>query len=285
MVQVINAGRGSGSGFLISSTEILSAAHVVGDSDTPIQVRFASGLVRPATRIGSDEESDVSLLRIQAVACSPLRLCENEVDLGAIGRPIRAVGFAPKLTTSSGIIAGRLGDPELSDVGVSHVGPAHYGFVSLDLSTYSGMSGGPLLATSGCAAGMVLASGALNFRPSFAAPARSLREVLHQLRKNGRVLRGFLGVETEAVALSEQSVALRVRAVVPNGPASLAELEVGSDIRSISDVQIHSLAELRGNVAFNGPGPIKLTAYKGGSVRSLNVVLAPYVRGQSDKYF
>ncbi len=190
-----NAPRSLGSGILISKDgEILTNYHVVRHADT-IKVKLADQTEYEARLVGKDERTDLALIRIRRSGGNLpyARLgSSNQLDVGdwvmAIGNP-----FGLEHTVTAGIVSakGRV------------IGAGPYdNFIQTDASINPGNSGGPLINASGEVVGVnsaIFSQGGGNTGIGFAIPIDLAKKVADQLRKHGRVVRGWLGIRAQDV--------------------------------------------------------------------------------------
>ncbi len=180
-----------GSGVIVSREgHILTNHHVIANMQR-VQVQLTDGRVEPAQLIGSDEATDIAVLKIEAKNLEPLRFGDSdEVRAGqlvfAIGNP-----FGLQETVTQGIVSAK-GRRAMADSGVE--------FLQTDAAVNTGNSGGPLLNIRGEIVGI---NSAIYSAPqkegawlgiSFAIPSNTARHTLESLLKSGRVIRGYLGI-------------------------------------------------------------------------------------------
>jgi serine protease Do len=208
-----NSGRSLGSGILISRDgEVLTSYHVVRSADI-IKVRLSDHSEYEARLVGKDVKTDLALIKIRRSggALPFARLgSSSQLDVGdwvmAIGNP-----FGLEHTVTAGIVSakGRV------------IGAGPYdSFIQTDASINPGNSGGPLINAIGEVVGVNSAifsqSGGGNIGIGFAIPIDLAKKVSDQLRKNGRVVRGWLGI--------------RAQDITPQTAAALGLARPGGDI-------------------------------------------------------
>ena len=235
-----------GSGFVVSSDgTILTNAHVVTDSGnraTSVKVVFKlqkGGETEtrevPATIVGSDETSDVAILKVdpaKAPRLVPLELGDSSsVEVGeavvAIGNPL---GY--DFSVTSGIVSATNRNLESPNGSVIADG------IQTDAAINEGNSGGPLIASSGKVIGIneqIASQSGGNQGLGFAVPIATARDVLQQIEAKGSVSYGYLGVQGQTLTLDvARALGLRasdgvlVAAVDPGSPAADAGLRGGS---------------------------------------------------------
>jgi Do/DeqQ family serine protease len=268
--------RGLGSGVVVSSDGyILTNHHVIAGADQ-IKVEFTDRRVFVAKLVGSDEPSDLSLLKIDALNLPSLTLGDSdEVEVGdvvlAVGNPL-GIGQ----TVTMGIVSAK---------GRSTVGDGSYeDFLQTDAPINQGNSGGALVNLQGRLVGInsqIVSTSQGNIGIGFAIPANMARHVMQALRAEGRVHRGQLGVRVEPVTsdlaeslgLASVSGAV-VNAVERGGAAERAGLKAGDVILSFNGKPVEDFNALRNRVAESTPGSnASLVVVRDGKERSLTVRL------------
>ena len=225
--------QGLGSGFVFESDGyIITNHHVVADADE-VKVRFNGGIDREfeAEVIGTDEQTDLALLKIEADEPLPALKLGNSADI-RVGEDVIAVGnpFGLGGTVTRGIVSAMGRD--------INAGP-YVDFIQTDAAINRGNSGGPLFDMEGNVIGVnsaIYSPSGGNVGVGFAIPSDLVREVVAQLKEDGTVERGWLGVAiqtvtqdiADAMGLDEATGAL-VANVVEDAPATGA-LEVGDVI-------------------------------------------------------
>jgi serine protease Do len=268
--------RGLGSGVVVSSDGyILTNHHVIAGADQ-IKVEFTDRRVFVAKMVGSDEPSDLALLKIEASSLPSLTLGDSdEVQVGdvvlAVGNPL-GIGQ----TVTMGIVSAK---------GRSTVGDGSYeDFLQTDAPINQGNSGGALVNLQGQLVGInsqIVSTSQGNIGIGFAIPANMARHVMHALRTDGRVHRGQLGVRVEAVTsdLAETLGLASVSGAVVNSVerGSAAErggLKAGDVILSFNGKPVEDFNALRNRVAESQPGSsASLLVVRDGKERSLTVRL------------
>ena len=208
-----NNSRSLGSGILISRDgEILTSYHVVRSADT-IKVKLADQTEHEARLIGKDDRTDLALIKIRRSGGNlPFAKLGNSSQL-EVGDWVMAIGnpFGLEHTVTAGIVSakGRV------------IGAGPYdNFIQTDASINPGNSGGPLISAEGEVIGVntaIFSQSGGNVGIGFAIPIDLAKKVLEQLRKNGKVVRGWLGVRAQDLSAT-QSASLSVTRV----PADLA---------------------------------------------------------------
>lgn len=254
------ARMGLGSGFIISSDGyILTNNHVVDGADS-VLVRMSDRREFNAEIVGTDPRSDLALLRIDASGLPMVKLAGNdELEVGewvlAIGSP-----FGLDYSVSAGIVSakGRSLPTERNENYVP--------FIQTDVAINPGNSGGPLFNLDGEVVGVnsqIFTRSGGSIGLSFAVPVSVVRNVVEQLKENGRVTRGWLGVTiqdvdknlAESFGLKRPSGAL-VAEVSPDSPAARAGLHSGDIIVTFDGRDIPTSGSLPHVVGLVSPGSV-----------------------------
>ena len=239
-----------GSGVIIDAKHgyVLTNHHVIDNADD-VQVTLADGRTVKAEFLGSDADTDIALIRIPADKLTEIKLADSsQLRVGdfvvAIGNPF---GFTQ--TVTSGIV---------SAIGRSGIrGLGYQNFIQTDASINPGNSGGALVDLEGRLVGINTASfnpqGSMagNIGLGLAIPSNLARNVVEQLLKNGTVVRGTLGLETQnltaqmaqALKLDSQRGALVTR-VLPGSAGAAAGVQPGDVIVGANDQRMDSAEAL-----------------------------------------
>ncbi len=267
--------RGAGSGFIIDNDGYVVTNHHVIDGADEIIVRLADRREYVAQLIGSDEQSDIALLKIDAEDLAMLSFGEStELRQGewvmAIGSP-----FNFDQTVTAGIVSAK---------GRSNNRQTYVPFIQTDVAINQGNSGGPLLNMNGDVVGVnswILTSGGGYIGLSFAIPSEVVQSTIAQLRENGRVERGLLGVMVgpvsremaEAMNLDRPTGAL-VNDVSEGGSAQRAGIQPGDIILTFDDQPVEESSDLPPLVGANPPGTRAVVVVsRDGGRESFEVVL------------
>jgi len=263
---------GQGSGFVVDADgHIVTNSHVVGNA-TAVRVTFANGLSLPARLVGQDDATDIALLKVDPP--QPLRpLRFGRANASRVGDWIVAVGNPYGLggTVTAGILSARG-----RDIGA---GPFD-DFLQTDAPINPGNSGGPLFNL----AGEVIGVNTAIFSPvgasvgiGFATPAEIVAPVVQELRANGRIARGWLGVSAELLPPApgrESSAGVRIAQVAQGGPAARAGLRAGDVVTAVNDTPIDSPRTLARTVAQLPPGSnARLSVVRQGRPQQVTVPL------------
>ena len=226
-----------GSGVIVSELGlILTNEHVVASADE-IEVALADGRKLSAKVVGSDPETDLAVLKIEAEKLPAITFAADEkLNVGdvvlAIGNP-----FGVGQTVTQGIV---------SALGRNHLGINTYeNFIQTDASINPGNSGGALIDASGNLIGINSAIYSRNggsMGIGFAIPASIAKQVMEQIAVNGSVTRGWIGIEAQDITpeLAEsfklkQATGSLIAGVLQNSPADLAGLKAGDILLAINN--------------------------------------------------
>ncbi|WP_139852429.1 S1C family serine protease [Acinetobacter pullicarnis] len=248
---------------------ILTNNHVIAQAEQ-IVVSLQDGRRAEATVVGTDPDTDLAVIKINLdnLPVLPFKLSGNEVGdvVLAIGNP-----FGVGQTVTQGIISatGR------SDLGIN----TYEDFIQTDAAINPGNSGGALIDVAGNLIGVNTAifsqsGGSLGI--GFSIPAKVCQQVLNSILKDGRVIRGWLGISLVAPkqddVLSAKPAGVIVADVLKNGPAALAGLKLGDKIVKVNDEDITSASHLINYVALQAPNTeIQIEVVRGNQPILLNV--------------
>ena len=268
--------RSMGSGFVISEDGYILTNHHVVDQATEIQVLFADRREYTATIVGSDRRSDLALLKIDATDLPTLSFAEaDELRAGdwvlAIGSP-----FGLDYSVTAGIVSA-IGRSIPTEKGENYVP-----FIQTDVAINPGNSGGPLFNLDGEVVGInsqIYSRSGGSIGLSFSIPTSVALTVVDQLKKNGTVQRGWLGVVmqdvdkalAESLELGKPQGAL-INAVEPDGPADDAGIVPGDVIIRFNGQPIIDSGDLPHVVGAIAPGKkVKVEVYREGKSKTINV--------------
>ncbi len=267
--------KSQGSGFILESDGyILTNRHVVENAES-VTVFLSDRREFEAEVVGSDEGTDVALLKIKAKKLPTVTIGDS--DKTKQGEWVMAIGapFGFDHTVTSGIISAKK-----RQIGR---GQQYVPFIQTDVAINPGNSGGPLINMNGKVIGMnsqiwTRSGGYMGI--SFAIPIELAIDVANQLKKHGKVSRGFIGVtyqdvdynQAKAFGLDEVYGAL-IPEVSVDGPADEAGLQSGDIVLSINHQKIDRAADLPFTVGRTHPGdkvPFKIL--RAGKTETITVV-------------
>ena len=240
-----------GSGVIVTNEgHIITNNHVVTDRQgrpvDQIEVQLSDGRTKKARVVGADDQVDLAVLKIDEPGVKPLKLADSDmVQPGdfvlAIGNPL---GFEE--TVTDGIISSK-GRPNRSD--------AFAGLLQTNAAINPGNSGGPLINIRGEVIGINTAIASTTGGSQglgFAIPSNTVHMALESLLKQGRIIRGYLGIQTGTLqrgASGSDTEGVTVGEVVSGSPAEQAGLQPGDVIRKFDGHEVQNLRALRTLVA------------------------------------
>jgi serine protease Do len=268
--------EGAGSGFVIDRDGyIVTNHHVVSDSEKVV-VTFQDGEQLDATLVGQDPKTDLALLKVEADRELPF-VTFADSDKARVGEWVLAIGnpFGLGGTATAGIISARGRDIQS--------GP-YDDYMQIDAPINRGNSGGPVFNISGEVIGVntaIFSPNGGNIGIGFAIPANQAASVVAQLKDDGAVERGWLGVQIQSIdedlaktlELDEAEGAL-VAEVMGDSPAAAAGFEPGDVVTRFGNAEIDSARTLSRVVAGHKPGDsVEVRVIRRGEARELDVKL------------
>jgi len=275
-------GNGTGTGFIIDGDGyILTNNHVVESADI-ITVTLQNEKEYKAHLVGADPKTDIALIKIieetgEHASFSHLDLGDSEkVEVGewvvAIGNP-----FGLSHTVTTGVVSAK----------GRNIGAGPYDeFIQTDASINPGNSGGPLLNMNGEVIGIntaIFSGSGGNVGIGFALPINMAKGILDELKQNGKVTRGWLGVMIQKITPElQESFKLKnplgalVNDIAPNGPAERGGMKRGDVITRFDGVEITSMETLPKQVASIKPGKsVKVEVIREGKNKVLDIKIEP----------
>lgn len=234
-VDVSDDEQALGAGIIISAAGyVVTNAHVM-ENAKKITLQLPSGETFAANLVGVDEKTDIALLKVK----NPINLEAGhfgDSDAIRVGNQVFAIGnpFGLGNSVSLGIISAKERDIDKG---------AYDNFLQTDAAINQGNSGGPLFNMDGKIIGMstaIFSEDGKNVGVGFATPSNVVKWVVSQLKENGKVIRGWLGMSVQKVFTKDDanSEALIVSAMEENSPAAKAGLKVGDKILSFGQVSL-----------------------------------------------
>jgi serine protease Do len=275
---------GLGSGVIVSKDGyIVTNNHVVENADE-IKVGLTDGRELPAKVVGTDAKSEIAVLKVDASDLTPLPLADS--DQIEVGDLVLAVGnpFGIGQTVTMGIV---------SATGRATLGLDYEDFIQTDAAINPGNSGGALVDAEGRLIGIntaILSRSGGNQGIGFAVPSNLARSVMESLIKNGRVIRGFMGVNIQDVTpglakefnLPQNTTGALVAEVTPRSPADKAGLKSGDVIIEFDGKPVKDSRHLKLQVAQVAPGtkvPVKFL--RDGDEKTAEVVLKEFPKDEA----
>jgi len=265
---------GIGTGFIIDkSGHIITNNHVVEGADT-IKVKLKDEREFEAKIIGRDPQTDLALIKIEAKGDLPVANLGRSADL-KVGQWVVAVGspFGLEQTVTAGIVSAKgrvIGSGPYDD------------FIQTDASINPGNSGGPLLNLNGEVVGINTAIIAHGQGIGFAIPVDMAAKIVAQLKENGEVTRGWLGVNIQDLKGdlaeyygSKQSAGVLVTDVIPGNPADKAGIKAKDIITAVNGEKVQNSRELTAKAATLPVGETtKITVVRDGQEKTFDVKVA-----------
>lgn len=264
-----------GSGFIISSDGyILTAAHVV-ENAKEIVVKLTDRREFVAKAVGADRRSDVALLKIDAVNLPKVNI--GDPTKLRVGEWVLAIGspFGFENSATAGIVSAK---------GRSLPTESYVPFIQTDVAINPGNSGGPLFNLNGEVVGInsQIYSRTGGFMGlSFSVPIDMAVQISKQLKANGKVKRGWIGVTIQDVTRElAQSFGMTkphgalISDILPNGPAAKSELKVGDVVVEYEGQTIDLSSDLPPRVGLTAPGSrVKLGIIRGGKPQQVWITI------------
>jgi len=265
-----------GSGVIVSpSGYIITNNHVVNSADE-IDVVLSDDRTAIAKVVGNDPETDLALLKIDLPDLPAITL--GHIEKASVGDVVLAIGnpFGVGQTITMGII---------SALGRNHLEiNAFENFIQTDAAINPGNSGGALIDTNGNLLGInsaIFSQSGGSLGIGFAIPVSTVKSVMEEIMKNGRVIRGWIGVEPQKITpeLAEifgvkGKTGILISAVVRGGPASQAGVKPGDILMKVNDTEVTDQTSMMNLVAQLPPNKkAKLTFLREGKMLIVDVLV------------
>ncbi|HQR83137.1 MAG TPA: Do family serine endopeptidase, partial [Thiotrichales bacterium] len=264
-----------GTGFIISADGyIITNHHVIADADE-ITVRFSDRKELSAKVIGSDERTDIALLKVEAKGLPTVTL--GQTSKLKVGEWVLAIGspFGFEATVTQGIVSAK--ERTLPD-------DTYVPFIQSDVAINPGNSGGPLFNLAGEVVGInsqIYSRSGGFMGLSFSIPIEVAMNTVDQLKRNGRVIRGYLGVNVQEVTseLSEsfgmdKPKGALVTEVFPDTPAAKAGIKAGDIVLSVNGREVNKSGSLPPVIGMTPVGqPVDIKLLRQGRLMNVTVVI------------
>src|SRR5574343_407161 len=266
--------RGVGSGFILTSDGyIMTNAHVVDGADEVV-VTMTDKREFKAKIVGADKRTDVAVVKISATGLPAVKV--GDVSRLKVGEWVMAIGspFGLENTVTAGIVSAKQRDTG-----------DYLPFIQTDVAINPGNSGGPLINMRGEVVGInsqIYSRSGGFMGISFSIPMDEAMRVSEQLRSQGRVTRGRIGVQidqvtkevAESLGLGKPQGVL-IRGVEEGSPAEKAGLEAGDIITRFDGKAIDKASDLPRLVGNTKPGSrVNVTVFRRGASKDLNITVA-----------
>jgi len=247
--------RGAGTGFIIDASGLILTNHHVVDGADRIMVRLTDGRNLHATRVGSDPDTDIALIKVESTRPLPYAVL-GDSDALRVGEWVVAIGnpLAYEHTVTVGVVSfiGR----KLFDSSLDR-------YIQTDAAINFGNSGGPLINARGEVIGINAAISSRAANIGFAVPINQARAILPQLRDKGHVSRGYIGVSLRDVdpdvqrslGLTNSDGAL-VQDVTPGSPGARAGIRTYDLIVAVDGKAVSGNDQLIQLIASRQPGTV-----------------------------
>ncbi len=272
--------RGIGSGVVVTADGYILTNHHVVDGAEQIKVDLSDRRTLDAKVVGTDQPSDLAVLKINATNLSVLTLGDS--DRARVGDVVLAIGNPLGLdqTVTAGIVSAK---GRATGVGAGNFED----FIQTDAPINQGNSGGALINTNGELVGInsqILTPSGGSIGIGFAIPSNMARGVMDQLIKSGKVRRGQLGVIVQPVTSDiAQSLDLKdvrgviVGTVVAGGAGERAGLKQGDVILALNDQPVNDSNQLRNRIAGTPPNTdVTLNILRDGREQQLKATLGEF---------
>jgi len=275
----------AGSGVIVDADRgyILTNHHVVADADE-IQVSLVGGEILDAEVVGSDEATDIALIKVEADDLVEMPIGDSEVV--RVGDFVLAIGnpFGLEHTVTSGIVSA------LGRTGISRTG--YEDFIQTDASINPGNSGGALVNMRGELVGInsaIISRSGGNVGIGFAVPTKIASSIMNQILDYGEVRRGLLGVSIQTID-SEVAKALEIdiesgaliSLIEPGSAAEEAGLRVDDIIVAVNDKKTSGASELHNTIGLMGSGEkVEIDFVRGDEELSTTAILGEQRRSAS----
>ena len=265
-----------GSGFIIGSDgQIITNAHVVDGADE-VTVVLSDKREFKAKVLGADKRTDIALLKIEAKDLPKVTI--GDPDKMKVGEWVVAIGkpFGLENTMTAGIVSAKG-----RDLPQENLVP----FIQTDVAINPGNSGGPLFNMKGEVVGinsLIYSRTGGYMGLAFAIPIDVAMNTVAQLKEKGRVTRGRIGVQIQAISKEEAEAfglgaprGALVNGVEKDGPAAKSGVEVGDIILKADGKDVHTSSELPRIISVVRPGnKINLTVWRKGAQKDIAVTVA-----------
>jgi serine protease Do len=269
--------RSEGSGFIVRADGVILTNHHVISRAHSVTVRLSDNRRFPGEVVGSDERSDIAVVRVAARDLPVLEFADGVA--AQIGQSVYAIGvpFGQEWSFSAGILSGKNRSRLL---GPTSETPLFEDYLQTDAFINAGHSGGPLLDSEGRVLGMNTLIARVERGLAFAIPAYFLQSTLDQILAEGRVRRPWIGVRVETLGESaglQQCLAgaesgAVVLSIESEGPAFKSELRPGDVVQFVDGIRISSSAEMQRELFSKKVGtPVVFGVWRMGATKKISI--------------
>lgn len=242
---------GRGTGIIVDKEgHIVTASHVVDNSRGEIEVELANGSKYKAKIIGTDPDTGVAVIKIDAENLTPAMMSNSDnIKVGELVLAFGNLHDYKGVTVTTGIVSAT----ERDDLNILN----YESFIQTDALVGPGSGGGPLVNAAGEVIGMIFAKeGRESMGSAFAVPINTVLEVMEDIIKEGKVTRGWLGVQIQNVSaelaeklnLSER-IGVVVYEVQKGSPAEEGGIEADDVIIEFNGKTVKNVSHLKSMVA------------------------------------
>jgi len=276
--------QSEGSGIIVRANGfILTNHHVIAGAEK-MTVKLKDGRQFPAKVIGSDEQTDIAVIKIEATEL-PVAVW-GDSDKVRIGQLVCAIGvpYAMEYSFTTGCVSGK------GRSGLTPEVTPYEDYLQTSALINPGNSGGPLIDVEGRVIGMNTLVNGLNRGLSFAIPSNMLKDASTQLIDNGRVSHPALGIRIETLgtdsSLREQITGVEKGVVIttiePGTPAYKSDLRPADVVTEIDNVPVSSAQELRRQVLTKKVGQaVTLSVWRSGKTLKIPITTGEMPGSQS----
>jgi len=275
--------RGLGSGVIVSDEGyIITNYHVIRDADEINVITFDDEEIS-AEIVGSDEATDMAVLKVDSDHDLSAITLGNSEDL-QVGELVLAIGSPLDKGLAHSVSMGIVSAKNRS-IGIIAQGQGYESFIQTDAAINPGNSGGALINLNGELIGIntaIASQSGGNMGIGFAIPVDMARSIMEQLISEGRVVRGYLGIQfgamvdkTMAKALDlDRNYGVVIGSVQNGGPADQAGLQEGDVILKADGKEVRDWRSFRVNIASKSPGEeVTLEIFRDGDIQTVSVEL------------
>ena len=267
--------QSEGSGFIVRADGYIFTNNHVLDGSDQIEVKLKDGRAFKARVIGTDEKTDVAVIKIEAANLPTVQFANS--DTARVGQFAFAIGAPFKLdyTFTYGVISGK-GRSKLLDTG----GYSISDYLQTDASINPGNSGGPLCDIDGAVVGMNTLINGLNRGLGFAIPSNLVNEIGQQLIAGHKIVRPWLGIRIESLG-DDPSIrdlfkgidkGVVVRTIEADAPAYKSDLRPFDVILQVDGAPVATDTQLQREILKKKVGQnVELTVWRKGQTMKISV--------------
>ncbi len=272
--------RSEGSGFIVQSDGfIITNNHVIADAEK-LSVRLKDGRTFPAKLVGTDDKSDIAVIRIEARDLPAVEWGNS--DVLRVGQLVCAIGtpFNQDFSFTAGWVSGKGRTNLLSPTSASIL---YEDYIQTDAFINPGNSGGPLFDVDGRIVGMNTLINGIGRGLAFAIPSAMLQEVAQQLIARGKVQRPWLGIRMDTLGenspLRDHASGIErgviVETIEADSPAYRSELRAADIITEVDGTKVATARDLQKEILRKKIGQsLQLTVWRRGATLKIGVATA-----------